>query len=785
MLPGADAVTEPLTVDCASADDLLRQVVNHAPVVLWAMDRDGIVTLSVGKGLQALGLQPGELIGQSVFELYRDRPQILDNLRRVLQGEEQALLADVGTAFMEGWIRPLYNPIGEVIGAVGVATDVTDRVRAQRAERDSTARFLKAFHASPAGILLTVVETGEIIDVNAAFSQLSGVPHEELIGRTTLEMGFWQSAEQRWQMLSAVGRGESAHNPAYRLQLRDGRRLLLEHSIEPVDIDGRPCALSILRDISERRRYERALRRSRRRYQTLARFAPVGMFRMTHTGEWVYANGQCRRLLGCDLATLRGRGWLEAFHPDDRPQLFGCWHAPADDADGCRREIRTWSVSAAARWLLMQWEPQKGGRPSIGTLTDITHRKLAEIELQSLNRQLEEHVRMRTELLLRTSKTLEEQIHERRRTYQELERSEARWRSLVEDAPDVILQLNRLGQIEFINHANWRDDLTVDQVLGRQVQEFVAPEYVSAVEQALASVFEQGESVTQEVRGLTTAGHPVWYQSHLAPLWQDGQVVGATVVVRDITDQQRSAEELEHKQSQLAHVARVSMVGEMTAGFAHELNQPLAAIAHYIGGCVIRLQKESHCDPEVIATLQDAANEARRASEVVRRLRQFLHQHEIQREMGCLNQVVRDAARLIESTLHKQDVRCEFHLAETLPEVFMDRIQVMQVLLNLLLNAVEAQADLPVDRRLVIVTTGLTDRNWACCSVRDTGPGLPQGLGHDIFDAFVTTKPEGLGLGLSISRSIMQAHGGSIRAQNHPDGGAEFVLTFSNHSPGD
>jgi C4-dicarboxylate-specific signal transduction histidine kinase len=165
-------------------------------------------------------------------------------------------------------------------------------------------------------------------------------------------------------------------------------------------------------------------------------------------------------------------------------------------------------------------------------------------------------------------------------------------------------------------------------------------------------------------------------------------------------------------------------------------------------------------------------------------LRQFLQKHEIQREPSDLNQVVREAGKLIESTLHKHEVRCDYQLADDLPSVFLDRIQIMQVLLNLLLNAAEALADIPADRRQITVQTGRRDDGSVFCAVRDNGPGLPAGLPHDIFDAFVTTKPEGLGLGLSISRSILQAHGGTIRASNHPDGGAEFTFTFAASSAG-
>lgn len=517
--------------DPLRAADLLRRLVDHTHVVLWAIDADGIITLSEGRGLEALGLQPGQIVGDSVWDMYADHPQASSVLRRALAGQEVNQVVEVGPTCFETWVQPLRDAQGQVIGAVGVSTDVTPRIQAER-------------------------------------------------------------------------------------------------------------------------------------------------------------------------------------------------------------------------------------------------------ELKKANEQLAESVRIQNELLERTSRSLEEQIHERRRTYLELERSEARWRSLVEEAPDVILQLNREGLIEYINHPIPRDTRTVDEIRGHPAADFLFPASLPPLQRGLQDVFEHGRSVTLEVSGPSAEREVCWYQAHLAPVRHEGEVVSATVVVRDVTDQRQAKSELERKQDELAHVGRVSMVGEMTASFAHELNQPLAAIAHYIAGCVIRLQKDGRAGPDVLGTLQEAAQEARRASEIVRRLRLFLQKHEMQREPANLNHVVRDAERLMEFAVRNHAVPLEIKLAKKLPTVFIDSVQIMQVLLNLVLNAAEAQAETPANRRQITVETRQTNAGEVICSVRDRGPGLPQALPHDIFDAFITTKPDGLGLGLSISRSIMQAHGGSIRAETAPDGGAEFILVF-------
>jgi PAS domain-containing protein len=154
---------------------------------VWAIDTAGRVTLSVGRGLDLLGVSPDEQIGLSIFELYQDFPHVIQSVRRALAGAEEHILVELGNIFFDSWMKPLRNAAGEIRGVYGVATDVTGRILAERSERTSSDRFLKAFHASPAGILLTELQSGRILDINAALCELTGFDRESLIGRTTLE----------------------------------------------------------------------------------------------------------------------------------------------------------------------------------------------------------------------------------------------------------------------------------------------------------------------------------------------------------------------------------------------------------------------------------------------------------------------------------------------------------------------------------------------------------------------------------------------------------------------
>ncbi|MBI1345556.1 PAS domain S-box protein [bacterium] len=772
----------PASTDSINSDgsldrgELFQALLKHTPTVVWQIDAAGRFTYSEGRGLQSLGLQSSEVIGQSVFQLYRDLPHVVDALHKVLNGEEQQLLTEVRGVHFESWMTPLRNANGETIGAMGVAHDVTSRVRAQESERSSSERFLKAFHASPAGILLTELPLGRILDANAAFAKLYGLSREELVGKTTLEIGLWPDAATRERYLQpALERNEQVQF-RYQLQTKQGAVKPVQVVTEVVELDGRPCALFIVREAQRYQRIRRALARSQKRYRSLLKLAPVGIFRANQKGQIVDCNRYCLQLFNTSREALQTRGWWPFMPADYRKALKTQWMKSLETRQALTAEFPV-TVNQADVWLQLKLEPGRSHRNFFGSLTDITQRKLMELELQNVNERLEENVRVRTDLLTRASITLEEQIFQRRRTYIELEKSEERWRALVQHAPDVILLVNPDGDITFINHtAIPREHGTAD-VIGRSIYDFTLEEFHEETREVMARVFQGGESVTHEVQAPGVQGERRWFQSHLSPIYHEGQVVGATAVVRDITDARHSAEQLRQTEDLLAHSGRVRMVGEMTAGFAHELGQPLSAISTYLEACLIRLRRDGQTSSEILDAMQEAVKEAQRAIRVVRGLREFLQRNELQRHSENLNQIVKDALRLGEVSLRKYQVDLQLELDHHLPNAQLDSIQVMQVLLNLMLNAAEAMHEARSPLRTIRIVTRCVQNKWVECEVADSGPGLPETAANAIFETFFTTKKAGLGLGLAISRRIVEAHGGQINAGNQPNSsGASFLV---------
>jgi two-component system, LuxR family, sensor kinase FixL len=260
-----------------------------------------------------------------------------------------------------------------------------------------------------------------------------------------------------------------------------------------------------------------------------------------------------------------------------------------------------------------------------------------------------------------------------------------------------------------------------------------------------------------------------------------GQVAGAEPprfagFVHDLTDENAMDIEVRRAQERLAQVARFASMGEMAAGLSHELNQPLAAIATYAQACDRLLANPTAELPAVQDALRQIAAQALRAGEIIRRLRQLVRERKSEHRREDLNEVVAEVAALAAHDLRTQRVVLEFDLAGALPRVDVDRVQIQQVLLNLVRNAIEALGELPAARRHITLGTAALDNRRIEICVRDEGPGVTPEAMARMFDPFFTTKPEGTGLGLAISRTIARAHHGTLGHRAGSDGGSEFFL---------
>jgi len=266
-------------------------------------------------------------------------------------------------------------------------------------------------------------------------------------------------------------------------------------------------------------------------------------------------------------------------------------------------------------------------------------------------------------------------------------------------------------------------------------------------------------------------------------LQRDGQgrPAGTLETNNDITERKRAEEALQQSQAELAHVTRVTTLGELAASIAHEINQPLAAIVADANACLNWLAADRPDLDSVREALAAIMKDGDRAAEVITRIRALLSRSSVPHEPCDLAGVIREVHPLVRPELGRHGITLEMSLATDVPAVMGDRIQLQQVLLNLLMNAAEAVREVPPQRRRLVVRSTVEDRDdgpWAVVAVEDAGVGFGEDEAARLFEAFYTTKADGLGMGLSISRSIIDNHRGRLWATANPDHGATFHLVL-------
>jgi len=360
-----------------------------------------------------------------------------------------------------------------------------------------------------------------------------------------------------------------------------------------------------------------------------------------------------------------------------------------------------------------------------------------------------------------------------------LQENEYRLRTIIESEPECVKLQAADGTVLEINPAGLRlvDADRAEDIIGKRIYDVVAPEYKAIYRENMRRVFA-GEAAVYEFKSITLKGRTRWMETHAVPLRDArGEVYALLGITRDITEHKWAEEQGRRHQTELARVARLSTMGEMATGLAHELNQPLAAIANFARGCIRRLRTGEVRPAELIEPLEEVCEQAERAGEIMRHVRDFVRKSEPRMTAVDINQVVRSVVKFTEHEARQHETVVTLQLAQQQPRVWADSIMVEQVICNLVRNAVEAMAETRSQRREILIRTVPHGENLVEIEVVDTGPGIDESVIDQVFDQFFTTKAEGVGMGLSISRSIVESHGGSIRAESRA-GGATFRFTL-------
>jgi len=372
-------------------------------------------------------------------------------------------------------------------------------------------------------------------------------------------------------------------------------------------------------------------------------------------------------------------------------------------------------------------------------------------------------------------------IDEEKQLEEALRTRERHLQSILETIPDAMIVIDGNGIMQFFSSAAERQfGYSEQEAIGQNVSILMPNPDRSRHDGYMARYRSTGErhiiGIGRIVTGQRKDG--TTFPMHLSiGEMQSGGMPYFTGFVRDLTEHQQTQARLQELQSELVHVSRLSAMGEMASALAHELNQPLAAISNYMKGSRRLLAASSDPNrPKLENALDRAAEQAIRAGQIIRRLRDFVSRGESEKRVESLSKLIEEAGALGLTGAREQGVQLRFNLNPDHDLVLVDRVQVQQVLVNLFRNALEAMAQSP-QRELIAANTQAAD-DMIEIEVSDTGSGFRENVKQNLFQTFFTTKETGMGVGLSISRSIIEAHGGRMWAEANPSGGATFRFTL-------
>jgi PAS domain S-box-containing protein len=506
--------------------------------------------------------------------------------------------------------------------------------------------------------------------------------------------------------------------------------------------------LALVWQLRRRHMTERSLRESQERMKLAAGAAELGVWDWDLVTDEIWASGPtAERLDAGQTGRTDYNGFLRSVHAGDRAQVVQALDK-ALKGDGDYESVhRALFPDGQVRWVAARGRVEFDGKRKPlrmrGVVMDITTRKQAE-----------------------------ERVLE----------SERRFILMANSAPVLIWASGPDKLCTFFNKP-WLDftGRTLEQELGNGWAEGVHADDLAGCLKLYNESFDMRLAFTTEYRLRRHDGQYRWISDHGVPRYDaHGDFLGYIGSCVDVTERKLAESEAQQARQELAHVSRVSTLGELAGSLAHELNQPLAAILSNAQAAQRFLNDGGAGLAEVRAILNDIVAEDRRAGEVIVRMRAMLWRGETQMAPLDLNHVIREALGLMHSELVSRRVTTTRRLAHDLPRVQADRVQLQQVLLNLIVNACDAMsANPPSDRRLT-VTSELVDAEHVQVAVTDIGPGFPPEVRQRIFEPFHTTKPKGLGLGLPICRSIINAHGGQLSVENGKERGAtvRFVLAL-------
>ncbi len=638
---------------------------------------------------------------------------------------------------------------GRVLKFVGTSTDIDDRKRAEEALQASETNLRQILDCIP-GLVCTLSPAGRI--------ELANRQLLNYFGRTLEEINAWAMTDaihpdDLAHVIDHHTRSMTAGTPydfEFRARRADGvYRWFQARNLPMRDPDGGITGWSaLMTDIEDRKRAEDALRESEYESRLIVDSIPGLIAVLDTSGEIERVSQPLLNYLGRSQEELRQWAADDTIHPDDRPGYLQAFERAFAVGDPVEYEaVRIRRFDGVYRWLNMRGLP-----------------------LRDRQRQIVRWYFLLTE------------IDDRKRAEDELKRSEARHRVVVETANDAVVSIDESGAIILAN-------LAAKRIFGYNPDELVGKPLTVLMPGAMRKLHENGFKRYLE----TGVKHLKWQGTEFTALRANGEEFPVEVsfgemvtderkvftgFIRDISEKKRAEEELRNSHAELARVMRVMTIGQLTASIAHEVNQPLSGIVTNASTCLRMLSGDPPNIDGARETARRTIRDGNRASEVVSRLRALFKRREVAAEPVDLNEAAREMIALSLSEMQSGRILVRHDFAENLPEVKGDRIQLQQVILNLMRNALDAMRDVDNRPRELLIKTESDDGKNVKLTVRDTGAGFAPDAADRLFDSFYTTKDDGMGVGLSVSRSIVEAHRGRIWASANDGPGASFAFSI-------
>ncbi|HEY6837724.1 MAG TPA: PAS domain S-box protein, partial [Geobacteraceae bacterium] len=734
-----------------ASESRFRTLSEQMPDFVWQKDRDGVYVFCNRRYADVLGLTPETIAGHRDDDFYP--PELAakyrgDDERVVATGEPLETEESWRLAGKERWLHTskvaLLDKSGRCVGTIAIARDITEQRCFQDVLRKSEEKFAKAFNTIPTILTISTLDDGMFIDVNATFLQKFGYRREEVLGHTSVELEIRQNPQDRAEVLNLLGKYGSIHDVEFTFRKRNGEALIGLFSGETIEINGEMCLISMVNDITERRRTEEELRQSERKFGTIFRASPVPLAVSEYaTGRFLEVNEALLRLMrASSLVQMIGRTSMEIgmVTPGERQKIL------------LATEGKSWVERLRINMHRLDGEP---------FLSELS---LSTYEFKGIRYLLTSIV----------------DVTERERAEHELRLAEERYRGIFENAVEGIFQSTPEGRLISVNpaiaqmlgYASPED--TIASVTDIQKQLYVVPDDRIA--------FKRRMEVDGEVRGFETRlrrrdGSPICVSLNARAIHDaEGRVERYEGTIENIS-------ELSNIKSQLHQVQKLEAVGTLAGGVAHDFNNILTAIIGF--GSILEM-KMNRDDPLFINVTQILAA-ADRAANLTRSLLAFSRKQPIEPRAANLNVIVTGLEKMLQRLI-REDIELEMDLAKTELTVLADTGQIEQVFLNLTTNARDAMPD---GGRITITTDMVTldeefrkvhgfgdSGRFALVIFSDTGQGMTEDVRQRIFEPFFTSKEpgKGTGLGLAVCYGIIKQHKGYITCYSEPGLGTTFRM---------